>query len=100
MTYSQVIYLQKLYGANRIQENINTGEIWNFEGSVGRHAMDLIKGGICMLPLRSTWDYYGNPLPTRKQVKPGTSGSFQNCRDYWQDVSDGNIDAIEALDYI
>jgi hypothetical protein len=100
MNYSQIKSLQKLYGADRMQNLIDSGEIWKFEGTVGRYAMDLLRGGACMLPLQTTWDYWGNRIPTRKEVKPGTTGSFQNCRDYWQAVNDGDIDAVEALEYI
>ena len=100
MNYKSIETLQKLYGIDRTQELINSGDIWHFEGSVGRHAMDLLRAGLCLLPLTPSYDYYGNRIPSRKEVKPGTAGSYQNCLDYWQAVSDGDIDAVEALELI
>lgn len=99
MTYSQVTKLQKIYGVTETQEMINSGQIWHFEGSTGRHAMSLLKCGVCMLPLTPTRDYYGNMIPSRKQVKPESAGSFQNCERFWARVDDGDPDAVDVLNY-
>lgn len=100
MNYQRILKLQKLYGADKAQERINSGQIWLFEGSVGRYAMDLLRAGICMLPLHNTQDYYGNILPSRKQVRPRTVGSFGNCAEYWEGVDAGDIDFVEMLELI
>lgn len=100
MNYQSILKLQKIYGANKMQELINTGMAWRFEGSVGRHAMDLLRGGACMLPKHRTVDAYGNTVPSRYDVKPGTPGSFLNCAEFWQGVDEGDIDHVEALEYI
>lgn len=105
MTYQtirkmQSIYLPVLLGDDTVQDMIDKGFIWKLEGSMGRYAMDLLRGGVCMLPLERRIDYYGNTVPSRNDVKPGTPGSFQNCQGFWARVDEGDIDAIEALDYI
>ena len=83
MNAQSITKLQKLYGFESTQEGINTGQIWHFEGSAGRHAMDLLKAGICLLPTCQHVDYYGNTIPSRYDVKPGTPGSYLNALDYW-----------------
>lgn len=61
--------------AEAMQELINTGVAWRLEGSVGREAMAMIESGDCMLGDQSHRDYYGNYIPSRYEVKPGTKGS-------------------------
>lgn len=60
-----------------MQRRINAGSIWLFEGSAGREAMDLLEAGYCMLPKRATRDYWGNRIPSRDELKPGTKGTWQ-----------------------
>lgn len=60
-----------------VQDQINTLVAWRFEGSVGRHMMEFIEAGYCVLGRESTSDYYGNRIPSRKEVKAGTMGSYQ-----------------------
>ena len=57
------------------QELVNTGIAWQLEGYVGRTAMDLIKEGRIMLGEVATKDYWGNRVPSRYDVEPGTKGS-------------------------
>lgn len=57
------------------QHLINTGMAWRLEGHVGRTAMDLIEAGKCMLGEEAHFDYYGNRVPARHEVQPGTKGS-------------------------
>lgn len=59
-----------------VQRRINDGSIWSFEGSVAREAMNLIKSGYCMLPKQAHRDYYGNRVPSRDDLKPGTFGTY------------------------
>jgi len=60
-----------------LQEMINTGQAWKMEGSIGRAAMDAIKSGICILGEKGHYDYYGNYVPSRTEVKAGTKGSVE-----------------------
>jgi len=57
------------------QELINTGDAWRLEGHVGRTAMGLIEAGQCMLGEQGHRDYWGNYVPSRFEVEPGTKGS-------------------------
>lgn len=59
-----------------IQRAINTGS-WSLQGSYGRSMMEAIQSGRCMLGAQEFRDYYGNPIPSRDQVKEGTKGSMQ-----------------------
>jgi hypothetical protein len=57
------------------QELVNTGDAWRMEGHVGRTAMHFIHAGLIMLGEEGRTDYYGNYVPSRNQVEPGTPGS-------------------------
>lgn len=59
------------------QDLINTGQAWQLQGSYGRTAMDLIEQGYCMLGETGHRDYYGNYIPSRYEVQPGTKGSAE-----------------------
>jgi hypothetical protein len=59
-----------------IQKTINSG-LWSMQGSYGRTMMDAISAGLCMLGQNQARDYYGNIIPSRDDVKPGTKGSYQ-----------------------
>jgi hypothetical protein len=59
------------------QQLINTGTAWRLEGSVGRTAMDLIESGRCALGEEGHRDYWGNYVPSRHEVEPGTKGSIE-----------------------
>lgn len=59
------------------QELINTGLAWKMEGSVGREAMALIRHGRCILGKKGSYDAYGNYVPSRTEVQPGTKGSIE-----------------------
>ena len=78
MKYFRIKQLQYAYGYDQLQNRIDTGAVWTFEGSFGRAAMDALESGACMLPTSSRRNYYGNSVPSRYQVKPGTTGSYQN----------------------
>lgn len=60
-----------------MQQTINGGTAWKFEGSCGRAMMESITAGVALLGKQSARDYYGNYIPSRYDVKPGTKGSFQ-----------------------
>lgn len=57
------------------QELVNTGTAWQLEGHVGRTAMGLIEAGKIMLGEKGHRDYYGNYIPSRFEVAPGSKGS-------------------------
>jgi hypothetical protein len=59
-----------------IQRAINEGTAWKFQGSYGRTMMDAIRSGYCLLGRSRTQDYYGNVIPSRDDVEPGTKGSY------------------------
>lgn len=61
------------------QELVNTGDAWHMDGSTGRTAMDLIEAGLIMLGEEGNYDYYGNYVPSRYEVVPGTKGSPEYC---------------------
>ena len=57
------------------QELIDSGLAWKLEGSIGRQCMDLIDAGVCTLGPVGFRDYWGNYVPSKFEVKPGTKGS-------------------------
>ena len=57
------------------QALIDSGMAWSLEGHVGRTAMGLIESGQCMLGEEAHVDYWGNRVPSRTEVEPGTKGS-------------------------
>lgn len=57
------------------QALINSGDAWRFEGAVGRAAMSLINEGYCMVGTTPRRDYWGNLVPSRDMLKPGTKGT-------------------------
>jgi hypothetical protein len=59
----------------RLQRLIDTGLAWRMEGAVGRAAMDAIRSGHCVLGKEPFTDYWGNRIPSRYEVEPGTKGS-------------------------
>lgn len=68
------------------QRLINTGDAWRLEGGVGRLAMSFIEEGVCALGESEHTDYWGNRIPSRVQVEPGTKGSVQYVHDHGNEV--------------
>lgn len=68
--------LDELQEAIVMQTAINDG-LWGLHGSYGRSMMDAIRSGLCMLGHNRAKDYYGNVVPSRNDVEPGTKGSYQ-----------------------
>lgn len=60
-----------------LQDLINSGTAWKLEGSVGRAAMEAIEAGECVLGEEGHKDYWGNYVPSRYEVQPGTKGSVE-----------------------
>ena len=55
MNYQTIKKMQKEYDVFGIQAMINSGDCWKLEGSVGRHASNLLDIGVCMLPTIKRW---------------------------------------------
>ena len=98
MNYRSIKKLQKIYGANEIQDQINSGLVWKLEGSVGRFATSLLELGICILPLEDKKDSYGNTVPSRRKLKNGTKGTYQNAVNFWMKVWEGDDETISILE--
>ena len=60
-----------------LQRAVNDGTAWKLQGSIGRTLMDAINAGVVLLGRGSSRDYYGNVIPSRWDVEPGTKGSFE-----------------------
>ena len=58
-----------------LQRAINEGTAWRFQGSYGRSMMLAIEAGRCLLGPNPSEDAYGNQIPSRHEVQPGTKGS-------------------------
>lgn len=63
------------------QKLINSGMAWKLQGAYGRHAMDMIESGQCMLGKESHHDAYGNKVGSRYDVVEGSKGSFNYLKD-------------------
>jgi hypothetical protein len=91
MNHNTIKKLQKEFGFAELQELINTGMAWKLEGSVGREAMQALEIGACMLPKKDNYDYYGNLVPSRDKLEPGTKGTYQNSKHYWSRVDEFDL---------
>lgn len=58
-----------------VQRAINAG-IWSNPGRDGRAMMAAIEAGRTMLGRKAFRDYWGNAVPSREDVQPGTKGSM------------------------
>jgi hypothetical protein len=59
------------------QEMINDGSVWRLQGSYIRTAFDLVDSGRCMLGEVGHDDYFGDYVPSRYEVRPGSPGSAE-----------------------
>lgn len=57
------------------QKMINDGSAWSMQGSYGRRATELLRAGYCELGEEGYRDYYGNYVPSKHEVKAGTTGA-------------------------
>jgi len=71
-----------------LQALIDSGMAWRLEGFVGRSAMDAIEAGACVLGETGHHDYWGNYVPSRYEVIPGTKGSveYAEARGWGEDL--------------
>jgi len=99
LSVEKISELQNEYGLAEMQELINSGQCWKFEGSYGRAAMSHLESGACLLPNKNTYDYYGNLIPSRGLLEEGTKGTLENSQNFWQKVIDGEIEIDEPDDF-
>lgn len=59
-----------------VQALINSGMAWRLEGSIGRTCMAYLEAGRVMCGTEARKDFWGNVVPSRYDVQPGTKGSF------------------------
>lgn len=78
MNIQTIRRLQREHGYAEMQNLIESGEVWKLEGAYGRQAMDLLKDGACFLPKEPKRDYYGNVVPSRDTLEPGSTGTYAN----------------------
>lgn len=88
----KITAMQAKHGLTEMQRLITSGEVWKFEGSYGRSAMANLESGACYLPEVPTFNYYGNKVPSRTELKAGTKGTLENSIEFWDNVSNGNIE--------
>ena len=86
MKFYKLKQLQYGYGYDKLQDYIDTGMAWKMEGAIGRAAMDALRSGACMLSTSSRKNYYGTTVPSRYQVKPGTTGSYKNSVRFYSNL--------------
>jgi hypothetical protein len=98
ITLERITELQKEYGLTKAQELLNSGQIWGFEGSVGRATDDMLEAGILILPEKETKDYYGTKIPPRTVLKDGTKGTLGLAQEFWGEVENGSENAIEYVE--
>jgi len=65
---------------DHLQGLVNSGMAWKLEGHVGRTAMAAIEAKLIGLGPVAHLDYYGNYVPSRDDVKPGTPGAKEYAR--------------------
>ena len=51
------------------QEMIDSGVVWQLQGSYGRTANDLIEAGLCRHAKEQKSDYWGTQLPVHKSKR-------------------------------
>ena len=83
-----------------LQRMISEGA-WSLEGSVGRAMHDAIEAGVCVLGPNPASDYWGNRIPSRHEVVPGTKGSIDYANEQrrtmgWDELTEEGLQAIEA----
>ena len=85
MGIQEIMELQTAHGCDEMQKLILSGDAWKMEGSYGRAAMAGLESGQFFLPDVTTFDYYGNRVPSRDELKPGTKGTLENSSRFWEE---------------
>ena len=71
-------------GLTEIQQGIDSGNVWQMEGAAGRDAMSRLTNGECFLPTTPHKDYWGNRVPSRDDLKPGTQGTLELAAEFYE----------------
>lgn len=82
----------------QLQEWVNSGTAWRLEGAVGRAAMALLEVGDIMLPQQAHTDYWGNTVPNRDWLEPGSKGTRELVVSVHGEEYAEELDAIERED--
>jgi len=71
----------------QVQEQIDSGQAWRLEGSVGRKAMAALRRGAAVLPQERGRDFYGHIVPSCRDVvdESGSTGSVTNSEDFYRE---------------
>lgn len=69
---------------------IDSGMAWRLEGSIGRFCMNEIEAGHAMLGEVGHFDYWGNYVPSRYEVEPGTKGSQEFVDKHMEECEEVN----------
>lgn len=85
MKIKEIRLLQEQWNVSEYQDLIDSGSAWLMEGSIGRRCMSYLKTGVCFLPNKVYYDYWGNEIPSRDKVASGTTGSLELSKDFWSD---------------
>ena len=88
MTIEKITDLQKKYDLHWIQASIDDGSVWKMEGKAGRDVIAHLEIGSCYLPEKRYKDYWKNIVPSRNDLKPGTTGTLENAQRFWQQTED------------
>lgn len=83
------------YAATDLQRDINSGLVWHLEGSVGRSAMDSIRAGRAMVGKVRRTDYWGNTVPARSDLEPGSFGTREFVADTMGEDYAASLEAVE-----
>jgi hypothetical protein len=65
----------------RALQTLINGGVWGLQGHTGRAMMDAVEAGVCALGPEPAHDYWGNRIPSRFEVEPGTTGSPEYVED-------------------
>jgi len=87
-----------------MQDAIDSGLAWQLEGSFGRAAASAISQGDAMLGHEGRTDAYGNYVPSRYEVEPGSAGSPEaaghkidrTALEYTVQFRDGSLHQMDA----
>ena len=75
---------------------INNGMAWRLEGATGRACMAAIETGRAILGPVGLRDYWGNYVPSRYEVEPGTKGSLDYANEEREIVG---LSALSEADF-
>jgi len=85
MDEKEIRKLQEENELDGLQASIDNGTAWCMEGSWGRAAMSALESGACFLPEEAYKDYWGNTVPARGMLEPGTKGTIDNSIRFWEE---------------